>query len=259
MMWILLSLALIAGALSGSFLCLTIERFPICASSHIWLQRLFRPASRCDNCHHFLKLADLVPLLSWLWLRGHCRYCQHPVSGYSFCIEFISAMALTLLVLFCHASGSFAWICIFCSTALVLSEIDRRHLLLPDALTLPLLWTGLLFNMQLSQPHLQLAVSGAIFGYLALGLLRFCYSFFLHREGLGGGDVKYFSAIGAWIGLDMLPVVATLAACTGVISYLIHRTFRYNLRYLPFGPSLSFAAVLVLIEQYRTPDFLAIL
>ncbi|MCU5771416.1 A24 family peptidase [Erwiniaceae bacterium BAC15a-03b] len=247
--WLIVVPALMFGALLGSFLGLAIERFPACATGHCWLQRLCRPASHCVHCGHPLRLADLLPLISWLWLRGRCRYCQQAISIYPCYIELLTALLLALLAVGCQRPALFAWLTLFSCAAVVLSEIDRRHLLLPDVLTLPLLWCGLLFNLQRSSQHLQHAVSGALCGYLSFWLLYWLYRVARKREGLGRGDTKYFAAIGAWTGMSALPMVATLAAATGIIIWLGKKVRREKTILQPFGPCLSVAGWLVLIAQ----------
>ncbi|MBP2168594.1 prepilin signal peptidase PulO-like enzyme (type II secretory pathway) [Erwinia toletana] len=247
--WLLVAPALIIGALLGSFLGLAIERFPACATGRCWLQRLCHPASRCNCCGHPLRLADLLPLISWLWLRGRCRYCRQAIGAYPCYIELLTGLLLALLAIGCQRPALFAWLTLFSCAAAVLSEIDRRHLLLPDVLTLPLLWCGLLFNLQLSCLHLQQAVSGAICGYLSFWLLSWLYRLARKHEGLGRGDSKYFAAIGAWTGVSELPLVATLAAATGIAIWLGKKVRCEKTILQPFGPCLSIAGWLVLIAQ----------
>ncbi|MFS2221876.1 prepilin peptidase [Pantoea sp. B65] len=248
--------ALLGGALLGSFLCLVIERFPAGVNGRCWLQRICRPPSRCGSCGHRLRLADLLPLLSWLWLRGRCRYCQQLITRYPCYIELTSALLLAVLVWHCYQRPALlAWLTLFSAVALVLSEIDRRHLLLPDALTLPLVWCGLLFNLHLSLHQLQQAVLGAMFGYLTLASLWWLYYLRRQREGIGWGDIKYFAAIGAWTGLSALPLVATLAAVLGIASWLAGQARREKTIQQPFGPCLSIAGWWVLLLQHGETDW----
>lgn len=253
--WWILVAALMSGAVLGSFLCLVIERFPVNADGRAWLARICRPASACNLCGGKLTSRDLVPLLSWLALRGHCRHCGGEISGYSFYIELITALMLTVLAMTIHQPALLAWLTLFSGCALILSEVDRRHLLLPDALTLPLLWCGLIFNMQLSPQHLQQSVAGALAGYLSLWLLSWGYRQIRKQEGIGLGDAKYLAAIGAWAGVFALPVIAMLAAGAGIISWLTDRLRGGKAIQQPFGPSLTIAGWSVLIAQHSDNDW----
>ncbi len=248
--------AMIGGALAGSFLCLALSRFPARANSQRWLLRLCRPASRCDHCRSPIRWHDLVPLLSWLRLRGRCRNCHQRIALHHPVIELVSALLLAVLVLVSPSPAHFIWLALFSGMALLLSEIDRRQLLLPDILTYPLLWFGLTFHIALSPDRLLSAVAGAILGYLVLRFLAEAYYLLQCRQGLGRGDAKYLAAIGAWTGVFALPLVATLAALFGIGAWLLKRGWREKTSRQPFGPCLSFAGWYVLIAQHGNTDWL---
>ncbi|KOC87425.1 prepilin peptidase [Winslowiella iniecta] len=252
--WLIIA-ALLAGAILGSFLCLVIERFPVDADGRRWLARICHPASACSMCGHRLALRDLVPLLSWVILRGCCRYCHQPISRYPYYLESGTALLLALIAFSCPPPALFAWLTLFSCAVLVLSEIDRRHLLLPDAITLPLLWCGLLFNWQLSPLHLQQAVAGAICGYLSFRGLNEIYLWLRKQDGMGLGDAKFFAALGAWTGWLSLPLIATLAALIGIVVWLVSRLKGQKTIRQPFGPCLSVAGWSLLIAQHGESDW----
>lgn len=247
--WFVVS-ALIIGVMIGSFLCLVITRFPHCTHGHCWLQRLRWPYACCEHCGYQLKFLDMIPLINWLWQREHCHYCQKEFGYYPYFIEIISILLLVTLAMICPQLDRFIWLLLFSYAALLLSEIDRRHLLLPNAITFPLLWSGLIFNLCLSPQHLQQAVTGAIWGYLSFWLLSKIYRLLRQHDGLGHGDIKYFAAIGAWTGLPALPVVATLSAGIGTIIWMCNLRQQQKTAQYPFGPCLSIAGWLVLILQH---------
>jgi len=256
--WLVIA-ALLAGAVLGSFLCLVIERFPMDANARVWLARICRPASACISCGRRLALRDLLPLISWLMLRGCCRYCHQPISRYSYYLESGTALLLATVAVSCPHPALFAWLALFSCAVLVLSEIDRRHLLLPDAITLPLLWCGLLFNLQLSPLHLQHALLGAICGYISFRGINQVYLWLRQQEGMGLGDAKYFAALGAWTGWLSLPLIATLAAAIGILGWLVSRLKGQKTIRQPFGPSLSVAGWSVLIAQHSETDWFSLL
>lgn len=254
---LLVASVMIMGALLGSFLCLAITRFPARADSRRWLRRLCQPASHCDHCGVSIRRRDLIPLVSYLLLRGRCRDCRLPIARHHITIECICACGLGALVLISSSPALFCWLALFSGMALLLSEIDRRHLLLPDILTYPLLWFGLTFHIALCPDRLLSAVTGAILGYLVLRLLGAAYYLLNHRQGLGRGDAKYLAAIGAWTGVFTLPLVATMAALFGISVWLVTRGWRKKTFRQAFGPSLSLAGWCVLIVQYGNADWVS--
>ncbi|WP_437611226.1 prepilin peptidase [Erwinia sp. V71] len=253
---LLVAPAIIAGALLGSFLCLAIARFPQHACSRWWLLRLCQPASCCDHCGARIRWRDLIPLVSLLLLRGACRDCHQTIARHHFVVECICALGLGALVLLSPSPALFIWLMLFSGIALLLSEIDRRRLLLPDVLTGPLLWLGLMFHIVLLPDAVASAVTGAIAGYLALRLLASVYALIYRRQGMGRGDAKYLAAIGAWTGVFSLPLVVTMAAALGIAGWLLTGGWRRKATRQPFGPCLSLAGWWVLIAQHGSTDWL---
>lgn len=257
--WVVVGAALVTGALLGSFLCLVIERFPSDADGRNWLARICRPPSACNHCGEKLTMRELVPLFSWMLLRGRCCRCGQRISGYCCYIELLTALMLAALATAVHRPALFFGLSLFSCAALVLCEVDRRHLLLPDVLTLPLLWCGLLFNLQFSPHHLPQAILGSMAGYLCLWILYWLYRLIRRHEGMGLGDAKYLAAIGAWCGLSALPLVVTLASGITIAGWLTGKFRGKNTIQQPFGPGLTIAGWSVLIAQHKEHDWFSFL
>ena len=178
---------------------------------------LMIPQSHCPSCFHPLGIRDNIPLLSYLFLKGKSRCCGERIPVYYPLVE------ITNSVLFILAASRFppgltlaaAWL--FMSMLLVLAVIDCHTALLPDVLTLPLLWLGLLFSLQRGVVPLEEAVVGAVSGYLCLWGLYWLFRFATGREGLGYGDFKLAAALGAWVGWQVLPSVLLFASVSGLI------------------------------------------
>ncbi|SDV49572.1 prepilin peptidase [Chitinasiproducens palmae] len=175
------------------------------------------PPSSCPHCGHRLRVYENIPVLSYLVLRGRCAACASRISPVYPCVE----IAAALLAVWCASRfgvsvPAFAGFALGC-VLLALAMIDVRHYLLPDSLTLPLLWAGLLVNTRAAFTDLTSAVIGAAAGYVSLWLVYWLFLLLRKKEGLGYGDFKMLAAIGAWFGWQCLPLVTLVAAVTGSI------------------------------------------
>lgn len=255
--WLLLALL---GAATGSLLNVVTWRLPLMIAAdalpgfNLWL-----PASHCPQCKTPVRWHDNIPLLSWLLLKGRCRHCRQPISRRYPLTEFATLLlTLTLGCLFPPGTLLLALL-MFSWLLLALVLIDAEHQLLPDALTLPLLWLGLLVNLLEWLPHLTLAaaVTGAIAGYLTLALLAQGYRLLSGKDALGLGDAKLLAALGAWLGWQPLPLLLLLASVSGIVWVLVARLlFRRSLNApLSFGPFLAAAGLMLLISANRYAFF----
>ncbi|WP_330985787.1 MULTISPECIES: A24 family peptidase [Enterobacterales] len=243
----------ILGLLMGSFLNVVVYRLPLMIqnddtqSAHNF--NLSVPASHCPSCKHSLKYWQNIPLLSWLLLHGKCHYCSVTIpKRYTLTEVGCATMFLGLSFLFTTPLSLVSALLLFWFL-LALSLIDLATYLLPDSLTLPLLWTGLLMHSISSEVTLQDAVYGAVAGYLMLWILYWGVKLISGKEGMGYGDFKLLAALGAWMGWQMLPYLCILAAMAGIVFALV-RVGRYKmLVQIPFGPCLSLAGALVYISQ----------
>ena len=259
--WAQYALALMAGLIAGSFTTTLIHRMPKIQTAQtsdlqsaatgseeltMWL-----PGSHCPACLTPLGMRDLVPLVSWLSLRGRCRHCGARISPMYPLVEATLALLACLLVMVFGFSFQALAGLIFVTGLLALAVIDARTLTLPDVVTLSLLWLGLLFNVMDIFADLASAVIGAFAGYGILWLL-----FQLHRlirgvEGMGYGDFKLLAAIGAWLGWQDLPAVVLIASISGLLWALLRwkKTGEGLSGQVPFAPFLALGGLAGLFIQ----------
>jgi leader peptidase (prepilin peptidase)/N-methyltransferase len=253
----------VLGLLVGSFLNVVIHRLPMmmdrdwrnhCAELHGEEPppheplSLARPGSRCPACGHAIRAIENIPLLSWLFLRGRCSACAAPISPRYPLVEAVSGLLCAFAALhFGYGLVAIAAMLLIWSL-IALTGIDFDSQLLPDAITLPLLWAGLLFNLFGTFTDLQSAVIGAMCGYLALWSVYWAFKLTTGKEGMGYGDFKLLAALGAWLGWEMLPLTILLSSLLGAVVgiALIVIAKRGRSVPIPFGPYLAVAGLLAL-------------
>ena len=210
---------------------------------------LLLPRSHCTNCGQQIKPWQNIPVISYLLLRGRCNNCSHAISlQYPF-VELLTGFMLAVTVAYIGDAINAIYAIIFTLCLIALAGIDVNEKLLPDQITLPLLWVGLFANINGTFAPLPDAVTGAIAGYLSLWSLYWMFKLVTGREGMGYGDFKLLSALGAWLGWQMLPLVilisSTFGAVFGVAAILLGGQGR-NLQ-IPFGPFLAGAGWIALL------------
>ena len=241
-------LPLLLSPFIGSFLGVVIRRLPLGRS--IALAR-----SACEGCGRALPARDLVPLLSFALLRGRCRFCRAGIARFHVWIE-LAAIGVAAWAMTVTADVGSLWAdCVLGWSLLALAWIDRDHLRLPDALTLPLLALGLLATCWLDADAAADHALAAAVGYLAFSGVALAYRTLRRREGLGQGDAKLLAASGAWVGLAGLPTVVLGAAVVALCMTLGQRLFQRQAADtpIPFGPYLALATWLV--RLYGAADF----
>ena len=210
---------------------------------------LLRPRSHCPSCARQIPWRENIPLLSWLLLRGKCAGCGARISLRYPIVEALAALAACIAVAMFGVSWLAAAVMAYLWVLLALASIDAEKGLLPDQLTLSLLWGGLLVNLAGGLTTLTNAVAGAAAGYICLWCLYWAFKLATGKEGMGYGDFKLLAAIGAWLGWQALPTVALLAAVGGLIfalgGILLQRQDRHQP--MPFGPFLAAAGWLALL------------
>jgi leader peptidase (prepilin peptidase)/N-methyltransferase len=214
---------------------------------------LMVPRSRCPNCGHQIRAWENVPVLSWLALRGRCSACANPIPVRYPLVELLTGI-VSIVVL---ATFGFTWIGAaalgFTWILLALTFIDFDTQLLPDQLTLPLLWFGLLVNVLGGFTEPATAIVGAAAGYLCLWSIYWGFKLLTGKEGMGYGDFKLLGAIGAWLGWQVLPATLMIAACVGLV-YALGASIagrRQSGHPIPFGPFLAVAGWIALIQRDR--------
>ena len=206
------------------------------------------PRSHCPQCKKNLRFYHNIPLFSYLYLKGRCKHCQHPIAWQYPFIELLSALSFLMLFLMYGASFLFIAHALFISFLLILVTIDYNEQILPDLLVYSLLWIGLLFNSVALFCPLKDAVMGAFFAYTALWSLMHLYKLLTGKDGMGHGDFKLFAALGAWIGWTLLPITLLLASFIGSIvgvAYL-YVSGQDKQTPIPFGPFLGIAGFIAL-------------
>jgi len=224
---------------------------------------LSTPRSACPACKAPIKAVHNIPVLSWLALRGRCAACRAPISARYPAVELATGL-LSAWTAWHFGFGATACCAVAVTWALIaLTGIDIDHQLLPDSITLPLLWAGLLAAVAIGPvPGMALPVSpkdaiiGAAAGYLSLWAVFHAFRLLTGKEGMGYGDFKLFAALGAWMGWKILPVVILLAAGAGACLGILMIVFRGRDRAapMPFGPYLAAAGWLAMLYGQQLVD-----
>jgi leader peptidase (prepilin peptidase) / N-methyltransferase len=256
--------ALVFGLLIGSFLNVVIYRIPKMMQResdnyvanelgkelpHTDRFNLMVPRSACPHCGHQITALENIPVISWLVLRGKCSQCKAPISARYPSIELLTGL-LSAVMVWTFGSG---WMglatLVFVWLLVAMTFIDYDTQLLPDDLTYPLLWLGLLLNLDGTFVPLRDAVIGAAAGYLALWSVYWLFKLATGKEGMGYGDFKLLAALGAWLGWKMLPTIILLSSVVGAIVgiSLIAFARRGRDKPIPFGPYLAAAGLIALL------------
>jgi len=257
---------LMIGLLIGSFLNVVIYRLPIMLESswqreaeralgHISKPENFdapfnlaRPRSQCPECDAPIKAANNIPIVSFLLLKGRCSQCQNPISPQYPAVELATGLATLFLIHHFGLSSAGGLACLLTYALIALSMIDYRTTLLPDSITLPFLWLGLLVNINGIFTDLGSAVLGAIAGYLSLWSIYWGFKLITGKDGMGFGDFKLLALLGAWMGWQMLPVIVLLSSFAGaVVGLSLIALGRDKDLPIPFGPYLAIAGWMTLI------------
>ncbi len=209
---------------------------------------LWVPRSACPQCGHRITALENVPLLSWLWLRAKCSACGAAISLRYPLVEVAGGVLAAYAASRYGPTAAAFGAAILCCSLLALAAIDLDTQLLPDDITLPLLWAGLAFNLGATFAPLGSAVVGAMAGYLSLWSIYWLFKLITGKEGMGYGDFKLLAAIGAWLGWQMLPLVILLSSMVGAAVGIGMIVFARHGRDkpIPFGPYLAAAGAIAL-------------
>lgn len=257
------AVALVVGLCVGSFLNVVIHRLPkmmerdwrtqcaemrdepaVAASTY----NLAVPRSQCPACGHRIGALENIPVASWLALRGRCSACSKPISARYPLVEILGGLlaACAIWRFGLTWQGGAACALLWTLTALTFIDVDTQYL--PDSLTLPLLWSGLLANLFGVFVPLQDAVIGAMAGYLALWTVYWLFRLIRGKEGMGYGDFKLLAALGAWLGWQVLPLIILLSSVVGAcigLALIVFKGRDHNIP-LAFGPYLAVAGAIAL-------------
>lgn len=260
--WIIV--AGLLGLLVGSFLNVVIYRLPIIMQRE-WAEQcaeltgkanqsqatfsLSKPRSVCPHCGHAITALENIPVISYLFLGGKCKNCRTPISIRYPIIEAISACMSAIIAWHFGFDWSAIGALLLSWALIVLTFIDVEHQLLPDKITLPLIWLGLAFNLTGVYTDLHSSVIGAIAGYLSLWSIYHLFKLVTGKEGMGYGDFKLLAALGAWMGWQALPMIVLLSSFVGAaigITLVLLKNHQREIP-IPFGPYLAIAGWIALV------------
>ena len=210
---------------------------------------LSAPASRCPSCGVPIKPWHNIPVVSYVFLGGKCKACSTPISIQYPLVELFSALTTAFIIFQFGLSLMAVYCLIFTWVLIALTGIDFREQLLPDQITLPLLWLGLFANLNGTFVPLNEAVIGALAGYLSLWSVFWLFKLVTGKEGMGYGDFKLLAALGAWMGWQMLPLIIILSTFVGALVGVVGLLMSTRERQVPmaFGPFLAMAGWIALI------------
>ena len=261
-----LATVFVLGLMVGSFLNVVIYRLPVMMEREWKAQAreftgevddageeapfsLSRPASRCPSCSHKIRFYENIPVLSYLILRGKCSSCKAAISLRYPLIELLTGI-LSVVVAWHFGFGWQTAAALLLTWALIaLSMIDIDHQLLPDAITLPFLWLGLLLSLFPVFADIRDSLIGAIAGYLSLWTVYQLFKLVTGKEGMGYGDFKLLALLGAWMGWQALPMIVLLSSAVGAVlgGAMILIQGRDRAQPIPFGPYLAIAGWIALL------------
>jgi leader peptidase (prepilin peptidase)/N-methyltransferase len=269
---IFVTFSFIFGLTVGSFLNVVIHRLPKMMEREwhancLELQgkevpeqpkyTIVTPRSACPKCGHQITALENIPIISWLILGGKCSNCKTKISKRYPLIEALTGALIGLVAYkFGYTySALFAFIYVFALVTLTFIDFDTQ--LLPDDITLPLMWLGLIFNISNGFTDLKSAVLGAIFGYLILWSVYWLFKLVTGKEGMGYGDFKLLGAIGAWFGWQLLPAVILLSSVVGAVIGIGMIMFRGKTgnTAIPFGPFLALGGIAALFFGQQLASF----
>lgn len=287
--WLFIALSFIFAATIGSFLNVVIHRFPVMMKRE-WQQEcnqylqeyhedivkkigieqlnkpiddfpekynLVVPGSACPKCKTSIKPWHNLPVLGWLMLKGKCAACHVPISARYPIIEFITGLLIATLAWHFGPSWQFVFASILTFVLVALTGIDLDEMLLPDQMTLPLLWLGLIINLNHTFASPTDAIIGAAAGYLSLWSIFWLFKILTGKEGMGYGDFKLLAVFGAWLGWQMLPLVILLSSLVGAvvgITMIVSKRLKQG-NPIPFGPYIAAAGWIALLFGQQIVDW----
>ena len=287
--WLFIALSFIFATTIGSFLNVVIHRFPVMMKRE-WQQEcnqylqeyhadivtqigidklnkpidsfpdkynLLLPGSACPKCKTAIKPWHNLPILGWLMLKGKCAACQAPISARYPIIELITGLLVATLAWHFGPSWQFVFASILTFVLVALTGIDLDEMLLPDQMTLPLLWLGLIINLNHTFASPTDAIIGAVVGYLSLWSIFWLFKIITGKEGMGYGDFKLLAVFGAWLGWQMLPLVILLSSLVGAVvgvTMIVSKRLKQG-NPIPFGPYIAAAGWIALLFGQQIVDW----
>ncbi|REL31915.1 prepilin peptidase [Thalassotalea euphylliae] len=267
--WFYLGTVFVFSLMVGSFLNVVIYRLPKMMELAWYLEcreflkdevpekptrdvtpiSLSKPNSTCPKCGHAIKAYENIPVISWLFLKGKCSSCSAKISKRYPLVEFVTALLGLAVASHFGVTWVAAWVLLLTFALVALTMIDLDHMLLPDQITLPFLWLGLLINLNGLIVPIEDAVVGAIAGYMSLFSVFWLFKLITGKDGMGHGDFKLVALFGAWMGWQLLPLLILMASFVGAIVGISLILFKNHQRdqAIPFGPYLAVAGWICLL------------
>lgn len=210
---------------------------------------LSTPSSSCPACQHKIRFYENIPVLSWLFLRGKCSQCKAKIALRYPLVELTTAILSVVIAANFGVTYTTLFLLILTWGLICLTLIDLDHMLLPDQITMPLLWLGLIVNIGGTIVPLSDAVIGAIAGYMSLFSIFWLFKLITGKEGMGHGDFKLVALFGAWLGWQLLPLLILMASAVGAVIGISLMVFKNHQREqaIPFGPYLAVAGWITLL------------
>jgi leader peptidase (prepilin peptidase) / N-methyltransferase len=263
--WLFYTYVTILGLLIGSFLNVVIYRLPVMMensykdeySEYFYPDKelpkrekfnLMFPRSRCPNCGHKITAWENIPVISFLVLRGKCHGCGQPISWRYPLVEAFTGLISLILALHFGPTIQLVGALILVWSLIAVSGIDYDKMIIPDEIVFPILWLGVLLNLNNTYVSIQQSIYGAVLGYLVLWGFYWMFKLITGKEGMGYGDFKLVACLGAWLGSNMLFAIIVGSAFLGAViggSYIIFKSKSSN-KQIPFGPYIAVSGFLVL-------------
>ena len=271
-------LALILGLLVGSFLNVVIYRVPEGLNRNWKLQakqmldlpleqgegerfNILMPPSHCPSCKAAIKPWQNIPILSYVLLKGQCKHCHAAISLRYPLVELLTGLVFAVCAWKFGATWTALAVMVFSAYLIAMIFIDADTLLLPDQLTLPLMWAGIVFHLAAYLLQADWGITtlvdsllGAIVGYMSLWSIFQLFKLVTGKEGMGYGDFKLLAALGAWLGISVLPIIIIMSAVVGLIFALIMKVAKNQP--MPFGPYLAISGWIVLVFSQPISQFI---
>ena len=275
---VLIFLALVLGLLVGSFLNVVIYRVPEGLNRNWKLQakqmldlpleqgegerfNILMPPSHCPSCKTAIKPWQNIPILSYVLLKGQCKHCQTAISLRYPLIELLTGLVFAVCAWKFGATWTALATMVFSAYLIAMIFIDADTQLLPDQLTLPLMWGGIVFHLAAYLLQADWGITtlvdsllGAIVGYMSLWSIFQLFKLVTGKEGMGYGDFKLLAALGAWLGISVLPIIIIMSALVGLVFALIMKVAKNQP--MPFGPYLAISGWIVLIFSQPIGQFI---
>ena len=210
---------------------------------------LSTPSSSCPKCQHKIRFYENIPVISWVFLKGKCSQCKAKISLRYPMVELVTAILSVVIAANYGVTFTTLMLLVLTWGLICLTLIDVDHMLLPDQITLPLLWLGLLVNINGAIVPLHDAVVGAVAGYMSLFSIFWLFKLITGKDGMGHGDFKLVALFGAWIGWQLLPLLILMASAVGAVIGISLMVFKNHQREqaIPFGPYLAVAGWITLL------------